>query len=44
MEGAMASALANIDLGTVELFKTLDPDGEFLLSLGRFVKPATGRG
>ena len=44
MEGSMASALANTDLGTLELFKTLDPDVEFLLSLGRFIKPATGRG
>ena len=44
LEGNMASALANTELGTLELFKTLDPDVEFLLSLGRFIKPATGRG
>lgn len=43
MEGAMASALANPELGTIELFKALDPAVEFLLSLGRYVKPATGR-
>jgi hypothetical protein len=42
-QGAMASALASAELGTLELFRTLDPDFEFILALGRYVKPATGR-
>lgn len=42
-EGAMASSLANVDLGTLELFQSLDPAIEFILRLGRMVRPATGR-
>jgi len=42
-QGAMASALASAELGTLDLFKTLDPDFEFILALGRYIKPATGR-
>lgn len=42
-EGAMASSLANVDLGTLELFQSLDPAIEFILRLGRYVRPATGR-
>lgn len=43
LEGSMASALANTELGTLELFSTLDPAIELILRLGRWVRPATGR-
>jgi hypothetical protein len=43
LEGAMASVLATEDLGTLELFKALDPDVKFILVMGRYVKPAIGR-
>ena len=42
-QGAMASALASAELGTLDLFRTLDPDFEFILAMGRYVRPATGR-
>lgn len=43
MEGAMASTLATADLGTIEAFSEIDPLIGFLLQMGRYVKPATGR-
>jgi hypothetical protein len=43
LEGAMATALATTELGTLELFATLDPAVEYLLRLGRYVRPLTGR-
>lgn len=43
LQGAMTSALATAELGTIEIFRTLDPDIEFILAMGRYVKPATGR-
>jgi hypothetical protein len=43
MEGSMASALASGELGELEVFRTLDPAIEFILRLGRFIKPVTGR-
>jgi len=42
-QGAMASALASAELGSLDLYKTLDPDFEFILAMGRYVRPATGR-
>lgn len=42
-QGAMASVLASGELGTLEMFRTLDPDFEFILAMGRYVRPATGR-
>nr|NIQ88963.1 hypothetical protein [Deltaproteobacteria bacterium] len=43
LEGSMASNLANLELGELELFKTLDPAVELILRLGRYIRPATGR-
>lgn len=43
LQGAMTSALASPEMGTIEVYRTLDPDIEFILAQGRYVKPATGR-
>ena len=43
MQGAMTSTLAIAELGTLEIYQTLDPDIEFILRLGRYRKPVTGR-
>lgn len=43
MQGAMASALANTELGVLDLYRTLDPAIEFILQRGRYMKVATGR-
>jgi hypothetical protein len=42
-QSAMASVLATADLGSLEIYPTLDPDIEFILRLGRYIKPTTGR-
>ena len=42
-QGSGASVLASPEMGTIELFRTLDPMVELILSAGRYVKPATGR-
>ena len=42
-QGAMASVLASTELGTIEFFRTLDPDFNFITAFGRYVRPATGR-
>lgn len=44
LEGSMASSLATGELGTLEIYRSLDPDIELLLIKGRFVRPSTGRG
>jgi hypothetical protein len=43
LEGSMASVLANSELGTLELFASVDPAIEMILSLGRFIRTPTGR-
>ena len=42
-QGAMTSTLAIAELGTLEIYNTLDPDIEFILRLGRYRKPVSGR-
>jgi len=43
MQGSMASALASAELGELELFRVLDPAVEFVLRMGRYMRPPTGR-
>ena len=43
LQSSGASVLANPGVGTLEMFKTLDPMVEQVLKLGRYVKPAVGR-
>ena len=43
VQGAMARALASPDMGVMVYPGKLDPDVEFILKSGRFVRPVTGR-
>jgi len=43
LEGNMATALANAEFGTLEVYRTLDPDVGFILNQGRYIRPPTGR-
>lgn len=43
MQGSGASVLASAELGTIEVFRTLDPAVELILRMGRYIRPATGR-
>ena len=43
VQGAMARATAGPDMGALIYPGKLDPDVEFVLSAGRFIKPPTGR-
>lgn len=42
-QGSGASVLATNELGELEMFRTLDPFAEYLLRLGRYIRPETGR-
>ena len=43
VQGALARALASPDMGVMTYPGKLDPDVEFILKAGRFVKPVVGR-
>lgn len=42
LQGSMASSVASPDMGTIELFRELDPDVKHLLVQGRYVRPPLG--
>jgi hypothetical protein len=43
VQGAMARATAGVEMGALLYPGQIDPDVQFVLQAGRFVKPATGR-
>ncbi len=42
-QSAWADTLANADFGQLQFRKVIDPDVQFMLRMGRFVKPPIGR-
>jgi len=42
LQGGMASSIATPELGTIELFRQLDPDVAHLLRDGRYMRPSLG--